>query len=260
MIRLAKRESTDKEKIDIKNLAKLLYVTLMNISVIENNVVVDPIFTGCLLMLETLDEVFKSHIEESISEIYSNDFLVFLLSKGLFSREKIDMDNSDITYPLCKHDKTRRYAFQLVPQLFGNEGMKTVSNFFSPIIKNGSWRTNKREKWFIASSKLLKRTTHIGLVNLGCTWYMNSLIQQLFMSPYFRSFVFSAIDQKKHELLIEDNVLYQSKYLFTNLMNSKMPTYNPVVFFNSTKDFNGEPMSTNEQEMLTSSWIFIWTR
>ena len=169
LFRLAKRESIDKEKIDIKSLAKLLYVTLMNRSVIENDVVMDPILTGCLLMLETLDELFKSHIEESIPEIYSNDFLVFLLSKGLFSREKIDMDNLEVTYPLCKHDKTRRYAFQLVSQLFGNEGIETVSNFFSPIIKNGSWRTNKREKWFITSSKLLKRTTHVGLVNLGCT-------------------------------------------------------------------------------------------
>ena len=72
-------------------------------------------------------------------------------------------------------------------------------------------------------------------------------MQQFFMSPYFRSFIFSAVDQKKNELLIEDNVLYQSKYLFANLMNSKMPTYNPVVFFNSIKDFNGEPMPTNEQ-------------
>lgn len=67
------------------------------------------------------------------------------------------------------------------------------------------------------------------------------------MSPYFRSFIFSAVDQKEHEMKREDNVLYQSKYLFGNLMKTRMPTYNPVVFFNSIKDFNGEPMPTNEQ-------------
>ena len=169
LIRQVNRDLIEKDKIDIKRLAKLLYLTVVSRPVIENDIAMDPILTGCLLMLDTLDELFKSHIEESIPEIYSKDFLLFLLSKGLFSREKVDLDNPEVTYPLCKHDKTRKYAFQLVSQLFGNEGMEKVSEFFSPIIKNGSWRTNKRDKWFISSSRLHKRTTHVGLVNLGCT-------------------------------------------------------------------------------------------
>lgn len=67
------------------------------------------------------------------------------------------------------------------------------------------------------------------------------------MIPHFRSFICHAKDQKEKETTIEDNVLYQSKYLFANLIKNRMPTYNPIVFFNSIKDFNGEPMPTNEQ-------------
>ena len=74
------------------------------------------------------------------------------------------------------------------------------------------------------------------------------MMQQFFMSPYIRSLILTSKDYKESELAPEDNVLYQSKYLFANLIQSKMPTYNPIAFFNSIKDSNGEPMPTNEQK------------
>jgi ubiquitin C-terminal hydrolase len=77
---------------------------------------------------------------------------------------------------------------------------------------------------------------------------MNSMMQQFFMSPFIRSLILTCKDYKKLELPQEDNVLYQSKYLFANLIQSKMPTYNPIAFFNSIKDSTGEPMPTNEQK------------
>ena len=77
---------------------------------------------------------------------------------------------------------------------------------------------------------------------------MNSVMQQLFMSPYFRNFIFSAVDQKENELMIEDNVLYQSKILFTNLMTSKMPTFSPVVFFNSILGHNDELLLDQQRD------------
>jgi len=247
LIRLLNPSAIDKNAFDIKGLAKLLHSTIVNRQVVEDDVILDPILAGSLLILDTLDELFKDYLQEHAPKIYSEDFLYFLMSKGLFTRDKVDESGSELTYPLCKHDISRKYALQLVSQLFGKEALEQVAKFLEPLIKDGSWRTNKREKWFIQASKLSHRTTHIGLVNLGCTCYMNSLMQQLFMSPYFRSFICSAIDQKKNDMPEEDNVLYQSKYLFANLIKNKMPTYNPIVFFNSIKDFNGEPMPTNEQ-------------
>jgi hypothetical protein len=242
MIRLVKPVGKD-----IKPLAELLFNTITNRPIIEDEFVLDPVLAGSLLMLDTLDEFYKPFLQETVPKIYSSEFLYFLMSKGLFSRERVSADNSEITYPICKHDITRKYALQLLSQLFGKNSLEQVAAFLEPLIKNGSWRTNKREKWFIQASKLAQRTTHVGLVNLGCTCYMNSLMQQLFMSPFFRSFICSAVDQKREELPVEDNVLYQTKYLFANLMKTKMPTYNPIVFFNSIKDYTGEPMPTNEQ-------------
>lgn len=247
IIRLVDPRIITKDVMDTVEVAKLLHKTITSRSIIEDDIAQDPILAGSLLMLSTLDELFHSQIKQGCSEIYSQKFLEFMLSNGLFNREKPDAHNDDLSYPLCKHNQTRKHALRVVEQIFGNKHMVDIARFLEPYIKAGSWRTNKREKWYIQASKLSQRTTHVGLVNLGCTCYMNSLMQQLFMCPHFRNFISVAVDQKKDQLSPEDNVLYQTKYLFANLIKTRMPTYNPIVFFNSIKDFNGEPMPTNEQ-------------
>lgn len=247
MIRLVNASDITKDVLNSVKVAKDLLKTITSRQIIEDDISVDSILSGCMLMLKTLDELFHKDIKDECPEIYSKEFLNFLLKDGLFSRERPDSNNDDLTYPLCKNKETRKNALMLLSQLFGETHMEYIASFIEPLIKNGSWRTNKREKWFIQSSKLSHRKTHVGLVNLGCTCYMNSLMQQLFMCPYFRSFICSATDQKRNTMPLEDNVLYHSKYLFANLIKTKMPTYNPIVFFNSIKDYTGEPMPTNEQ-------------
>jgi hypothetical protein len=101
--------------------------------------------------------------------MYSIEFLNMLLTQGLFNRDKVDPNNSEITYPLCKSDFSRKCALSLIKQIFGKNGLSQIASYLEPMIKNGSWRSNKREKWYIQSSMLSQRTTHVGLVNLGCT-------------------------------------------------------------------------------------------
>ena len=196
--------------------------------------------------------------------IFKEKFLYFLLSDALFDRRKVEDDkdsemigasdpesrmlsHGDVSYPLCKHQETRKYAFKLLNQLFGEKKMTKIAAFIEDYIRDGSWRTNKRDKWFLHPSKLSQRTTHVGLVNLGCTCYMNSMMQQLFMSPHFRNFICNVKDHKRNEIPPQDNVLHQAKYLFANLIKSKMPIFNPTALFHSVKDTTGQSLPTNEQ-------------
>lgn len=247
VLRLVNPSEIDKDIFDAANVSKMLYTTIMNRKIIEDDDGQDPILGGSLMLLATLDELFHAKMKQGCPGVYSKEFLNFVLYNGLFGRQKPDKDDDSISYPLCKHQESRKSALKLLKQLFGANNMSEIANFLEPYIKTGSWRTNKREKWFIQSIDLHHRSTYVGLVNLGCTCYMNSLMQQLFMCPHFRNFICVANDQKRHTMPIDDNVLYHSKYLFANLIKNKMPTYNPIVFFNSIKDFNGEPMPTNEQ-------------
>lgn len=252
--------------INSDELAHELYDTIYNRPVIEDDEQQDYILSGSLRILNTLDHLFHNDLRTNFPKLYNEKFLNFLLRDALFERKRVEdincgdsemIDSSDTeskvitqddaSYPLCKHNETRKYAFKLVNQLFGAKYMTKISLFLESYIKEGYWRTNKRDKWYIHPSKLSHRKTHVGLVNLGCTCYMNSMMQQLFMSPHFRNFICMAKDHKKDTMELEDNVLYQAKYLFANLLKSKMPTFNPTALFCSVKDFGGQVLPTNEQ-------------
>jgi len=51
------------------------------------------------------------------------------------------------------------------------------------------------------------------------------------MIPFFRKIILSANDPFYGWTPDEDNVLYQSKILFSNLMISDKNVYNPINFF-----------------------------
>jgi ubiquitin carboxyl-terminal hydrolase 34 len=63
------------------------------------------------------------------------------------------------------------------------------------------------------SSELKQK--YVGLRNLGCICYMNSMLQQFFMIPAFRYGLLSVDDKLPEELVeykgqrIDDNVLHQ---------------------------------------------------
>lgn len=264
VIRLVPVEET-KEYINSVEVAKSLYTTIQQRNLIEDDTKQDTVLSGCLRLLVTLDQYFHGELKSSVPNLYKEKFLHFLLSDALFDRRKVDdsdadsemrgysdtesktLSHDDMSYPLCKHGETRKYAFRLLNQLFGEKEMIKIAIFLEKFIRDGSWRTNKRDKWYLHPSKLSQRKTHVGLVNLGCTCYMNSMMQQLFMSPHFRSFICNVNDEKRDQMPLEDNVLYQAKYLFANLIKSKMPCFNPTALFHSVKDMSGQTLPTNEQ-------------
>jgi len=57
---------------------------------------------------------------------------------------------------------------------------------------NPSWRTNKDLDWNISLMDSEKSSTgYVGIKNLGCICYMNSLFQQLFMISNLRNDILS---------------------------------------------------------------------
>jgi uncharacterized UBP type Zn finger protein len=93
---------------------------------------------------------------------------------------------------------------------------------------------------------------YAGIKNLGCICYMISLLQQLYMIPFFRrgilSIDFNQIEQKKENPTpLEEQMVYQLQVMFAHLKETQKQYYNPLPFTNSFKDSNGNPMDVSVQ-------------
>jgi len=100
-----------------------------------------------------------------------------------------------------------------------------------------------------------KSCGHVGLKNLGCICYMNSIMQQLYMCPTFRYAIMSADDGEPEKpssgyrhSVDDDNLLHQLQIMYTYLTYSDRMDYSPRDFCYSYKDFDGNPMNVGTQQ------------
>lgn len=95
---------------------------------------------------------------------------------------------------------------------------------------------------------------YVGLKNLGCICYMNSMMQQFFMIPAFRYNMLCVDDGVKPDMvqykndMHDDNMLHQMQRLMAHLELSQRVDYNPVSFCFAFKEFDGTPTNTAEQK------------
>lgn len=121
----------------------------------------------------------------------------------------------------------------------------TIIKFLRDLLQNSHWRSNSLTDWNISSQYMEKSITgFVGLKNLGCTCYMNSLLQQFFMIPKFREAILEV--ESQHENL-EENLLYQFQLILCALKNSHKQFYDPRGFCFANKDFEGKPINVLEQ-------------
>jgi len=100
-------------------------------------------------------------------------------------------------------------AFQLISVLTRDvpESLDYVFGYIRKFNTNPSWRTHKESDWKLSFTVDEKSSTgYVGLKNLGCICYMNSLNQQLFMIPGFRNDILSISDPNNDKNEDADNM------------------------------------------------------
>jgi ubiquitin carboxyl-terminal hydrolase 9/24 len=206
-------------------------------------------------LLEFLELMLKKRpqIRDELLLKSKNDLLKELMHSCLFEIPTAVYVSFKIPPPKCKSPESRRAAFQLLQVFISgmNEITKqTIDYLSSPLLKN-FWRGPNSLDWFIVPLTAERaKTGYVGLKNLGCTCYMNSLLQQFFMISEFRDTILEIEDSSpstnppiaKHE-----NLLYQLKLVFGSLKISQRQYYDPRLFCYSYKDYEGNPINVLEQ-------------
>ena len=120
------------------------------------------------------------------------------------------------------------------------------------IIKTfGSDKSEKQEEENLIqkqkSPPSFKKYDHVGLKNLGCICYMNSILQQVYMVPTFRYAImgYKGIPLQDPNL---DDALNQLQIMYSYLTLSEKEDYNPKKFCQVFKDFDGNPINVMIQQ------------
>ena len=138
----------------------------------------------------------------------------YLVHECLFETPLAQKSNSDggNCAPKAKHFQTRSLAFNLLAVLSRDclENLNIVLEYLKKFNQDPSWRTNKESDWKIKLYDDEKSSTgYVGIKNLGCICYMNSVNQQLFMIPGFRNDILSIEDPNNGKDKDEDNMFLQ---------------------------------------------------
>jgi ubiquitin carboxyl-terminal hydrolase 34 len=133
-----------------------------------------------------------------------------------------------------KNSKSRQDAYELVSEIcqYKNEEgtspglIRLFEAGFKQIYKKMSQKKAQESfsYYYYSYNEARSELGYAGLRNLGCICYMNSMIQQLYMTVPFRHLILMADDNepeclvKKGTKEIDDNIFHQFKAMFANLL------------------------------------------
>ena len=124
---------------------------------------------------------------------------------------------------------------------FDNEDIKNVKQKHLSILEDTKSKYNpKSESKSIAG--------FVGLKNLSCLCYINSVIQQFYMMPLFKNTILNLpLNPLLKENEDNDDLIFQLQKMFFYLTFSDKEFYNPKSFVFSFKDYDGNPTNINVQ-------------
>ncbi len=197
----------------------------------------DKVLTGLMLLMCTL-----LNKENSFKRVAGQKKLI----EEIFERELFDIPTADNHGPLCppkcKRRASRLVSFELLTAL-ATDNLLNFRELTAKLITHHQPEERRTQWLYLPSGHEKAPCGYVGLLNLGATCYMNSLMQQLFMIPGFRYGILRAEDDEENK---NDSLLYQMQVIFGHLQESEKKYYDMQDFCNAYK-CDGKPTNVNLQ-------------
>ena len=266
----------DDQKVDDKALLSLLKLFIILIKDDEKlrneilfkntkgEVLFDLLFNRCI---SQFGDNNKNGEENNSNLISKNDEEnkedKFICLETLKKEEKVDNSSKEELNEICNEFVLECFKESKNPQIISKllEMINLIKKSSKKEKKNGKDSDSDSDESgaiannYFHNSYSSKQHGHVGLKNLGCICYMNSIMQQMYMVPTFRYAIMHADDgesaksaQTYRFTIEDDNLLHQLQIMYTYLTFSEKMDYNPRNFCYSFKDFDGKPINIGSQQ------------
>jgi len=205
--------------------------------------IVDNALVGLLNLVRALLRRYPSLKKRSLC----GQLIKTLFDDCLFSIPKPRAPG--IPPPKCKTRPARVACFALLTELCRDcpKNYKLVLSKLQDQLNMALNSPARGSQWQYEGLGAKSATGYVGLQNLGATCYMNSLMQQLFMTKPFRLGLLTARLPDLPEAERGDNILYQVQRMFATLQESAKRFYETSEFTQAVKGYDGEPMNPRVQ-------------
>ena len=116
-------------------------------------------------------------VQPGEKKVVGTELAPYLIHQGLFETPH-GTAHGENPAPKCKNFSTRKAAFDLLATLCRDslESLTMVLSYLKNFNMNPTWRTNRENDWKVKFFDEEKSSTgYVGIKNLGCICYMNSV-------------------------------------------------------------------------------------
>jgi len=240
--RFASASITSEGRKELHSIAKTITRMLLDHPIQERSrTSQDTVLQGLLGLLASILD------QESELAVYLKDAFREVLYKVLFEIPTPESAKLEMPPPKAKNKVTRERALLLLERLaygcadlFQELLVKLIS-----LHQVSHSKGRARQEWdFTPMTEEKSETGLVGIKNLGCTCYMNALIQQVYMIPELRQ---ALLDYKDTAENLDDSFFYQFQYVLAFLQESNKQFIQPARFVHSFKGWDGEPTNVSVQ-------------
>ena len=150
---------------------------------------------------------------------------------------------------LCITDNQKKYAYNIL-KLLSSHNISLLQSIYTHITRVQSYVEPPVTWLYRPEKESISGSGKVGLKNLGCTCYMNSLLQVLYMQTSFREQILhtpTIIHNNENDQ--KNDYLLQLQLLFLNLNLSEKKCYTPTAWIYANKDeTGGKPIDVSQQQ------------